>query len=360
MSPPQPAAGQAVGEGWPVLYVGGTGTISAACVRRSVAAGITVYVLNRGRNATHRSLHESIIRLQADISDQASVLQAIGALKFGAVVNFLSYNAQDAGAAVAMFRGRTHQYVHISSASVYRKPTLQWPIVESNLRQNPFVSYSREKIAAEDELMRAYMAEGFPVTVVRPSHTYDAAQPPIPGDWTVIDRMARGAEVVVPGDGTSLWTLTHANDFAQGLVGLIGNPRAIGEAFHITSDAVYTWVQIIAIAGAALGVAPKIVHVTAEQIKAAAPDWSWSELIIGDLAHSAVFDNTKIRRYVPAFSPYLTFHSAAHDIVRWRAEHPDQCRPDPHVEKIMDRLVEGHRAAETIFSSLGATVRHAS
>ena len=357
MNAPQPSSGQTVGQAWPVLYIGGTGTISAACVRRSVAAGMTVYVLNRGRNAKHRSLPESVIQFQADISDQASVLQAIGDLEFGAVVNFLSYNAQDAAAAVAMFRGRTHQYIHISTASLYRKPTLQWPIVESNLKQNAFVSYSREKIAAEDELMRAYMAEGFPVTVVRPSHTYDAAQPPIPGDWTVIDRMARGAEVVVPGDGTSLWTLTHADDFAQGLVGLVGNPRAIGEAFHITSDDVCTWDQIIAMVGAALGVAPRIVHITSEQILAAAPDWSWSELIIGDLAHSAVFDNTKIRRYVPAFAPRLTFHSAAHDIVRWRAEQPDHCRPDPHVEEIMNRLVEGHRAAESIFSSLGAGLR---
>ncbi len=349
-----------MGQGWPVLYIGGTGTISAACVRSSVAAGMTVYVLNRGRNAKHRSLPESVIQFQADISDQVSVLQAIGDLEFGAVVNFLSYNAEDAAAAVAMFRGRTHQYIHISTASLYRKPTLQWPIVESNLRQNAFVSYSREKIAAEDELMRANITDGFPVTIVRPSHTYDAAQPPIPGDWTVIDRMARGAEVVVPGDGTSLWTLTHADDFAQGLVGLIGNPRAIGEAFHITSDDVCTWDQITAMVGAALGTAPKIVHITSEQILAAAPDWSWSELIIGDLAHSAVFDNTKIHRYVPAFAPRLTFHSAAHDIVRWRAEQPDQCRPDPHVDEIMNRLIEGHRAAEAIFSSLGACARGAS
>ncbi len=360
MKAPQPPAGRAVGQGRPVLYIGGTGTISAACVRRSVAAGMTVYVLNRGRNAKHRSLPESVIQFQADISDQASVLQAIGDLEFGAVVNFLSYNAQDAAAAVAMFRGRTHQYIHISTASLYRKPTLQWPIVESNLRQNAYVSYSREKIAAEDELMRAHIADGFPVTVVRPSHTYDAAQPPIPGDWTVIDRIARGAEVVVPGDGTSLWTLTHADDFAQGLVGLIGNPRAIGEAFHITSDDVYTWDQIIAIVGAAVGVAPKTVHVTSEHILTAAPDWSWSELIIGDLAHSAVFDNTKIRRYVPGFAPHQTFHSAALDVVRWRAEHPDLCQPDPHVDQIMDRLVEGYRAAEAIFSSLGAAAQYAS
>src|SRR5258708_19146157 len=193
MKAPQPPAGRAVGQGRPVLYIGGTGTISAACVRRSVAAGMTVYVLNRGRNAKHRSLPESVIQFQADISDQASVLQAIGDLEFGAVVNFLSYNAQDAAAAVAMFPGPTHQYILISTASLYRKPTLQWPIVESKLRQNAFVSYSREKIAAEDVLMRANITDGFPVTIVRPSHTYDAAQPPIPADWTVIDQIATRA-----------------------------------------------------------------------------------------------------------------------------------------------------------------------
>src|SRR5258708_14800802 len=158
MKAPQPPAGRAVGQGRPVLYIGGTGTISAACVRRSVAAGMTVYVLNRGRNAKHRSLPESVIQFQADISDQASVLQAIGDLEFGAVVNFLSYNAQDAAAAEAMFRGRTHQYIPISTSSLYRKPTLQWPIVEANLRQNSYVSYSRGKITPADELMHAHLA----------------------------------------------------------------------------------------------------------------------------------------------------------------------------------------------------------
>jgi nucleoside-diphosphate-sugar epimerase len=337
-----------------ILYIGGTGTISASCVRHSVAAGMTVYVLNRGRNTKHRSLPESVTWLQADISDQASVIAAIGDLQFGAVANFLSYNPQDAAAAAATFRGRTRQYIHISTASIYRKPILQWPIVESNLRQNAFVSYSREKIAAEDELMRAYVTDGFPVTIVRPSHTYDEANPPIPGDWTVIDRVARGAEVVVPGDGTSLWTLTHADDFAQGLVGLIGNSRAIGEAFHVTSDDVYTWDQIYAIVGAALGVEPRIVHVPSEHILAGAPDWFWSELIIGDLAHSAVFDNSKIRRYVPGFAPRRTFHSAASDMIRWRAEHPDESRPDQQVDGILDRLVAGYHSAREIFTSAAA------
>jgi nucleoside-diphosphate-sugar epimerase len=348
-----------VSRGLKVLYIGGTGTISASCVRRSVAAGMSVYVLNRGRNARRRSLPESVTWLHADINDAASVRKAIGDHEFGAVANFLSFNAADAADAVEIFLGRTRQYLHISTASLYRKPVLQWPILESNLRQNPFAGYSRDKIAAEDELLRACVTRGFPVTIVRPSHTYDEASPPLPGDWTVIDRIARGAEVIVPGDGTSLWTLTHADDFAQGLVGLLGNPRAIGEVFHITSDDVYTWDQIYSIVGAALGTQPRVVHIPAQDILAGAPDWFWSELILGDLSHSAVFDNSKVRRYVPEFEPRLTFHAAVSDIVRWRAGHPEDCRPDPAVDAIMERLVGGYHSAREIFAALGAAARAA-
>ena len=337
-----------------VLYVGGTGTISASCVRRSVAAGMSVYVLNRGRNVKHRALPDAVTWLQADISDADSVRKSLGDLEFGAVANFLSYNAADAAQAVKVFGGRTRQYLHISTASLYRKPVLQWPIVESNLRHNPFVSYSRDKIAAEDELMRACLDTGFPVTIVRPSHTYDEASPPLPGDWTVIDRLARGAEVIVPGDGTSLWTLTHAADFAEGLVGLLGNPRAVGEVFHITSDDVYTWDQIYSIVAGALGVEPRIVHIPSEHILAGAPDWFWSELIIGDLSHSAVFDNSKVRSYVPGFTPRLTFPAAAADMIRWRDEHPEDCRPVAAADAIMDRLARGYHSAREVFTALGS------
>jgi nucleoside-diphosphate-sugar epimerase len=340
-----------------VLYIGGTGTISASCVRRSVAAGMSVYVLNRGQNARQRSLPGEVTWLQADVGDAGSVRKALGDLEFGAVTNFLSFNAADAAAATALFRGRTRQYLHISTASLYRKPLLQWPITESNLRQNPYVAYSREKIAAEDELMRACTDTGFPVTIVRPSHTYDEASPPLPGDWTVVDRIARGAEVIVPGDGTSLWTLTHADDFAQGLVGLLGNARAVGEVFHITSDDVYTWDQIYSIVGAALGTEPQIVHIPSQDIAAGAPDWFWSELILGDLSHSAVFDNSKIRRYVPGFAPWRTFHAAAADMVRWRAEHAEQCRPAAGLDAILDRLADGHRSARQVYADLAAAAQ---
>ncbi len=342
-----------------VLYIGGTGTISASCVHRSVAAGMAVHVLNRGNNVKHRALPDSVTWLRADIGDPDSVRAALGDLTFDAVANFLSFNAADAATAIQLFSGRTRQYVHISTASLYRKPVLQWPIVESNLRENPYVSYSRDKIAAEDALLEARASEGFPVTIVRPSHTYDEAQPPVPGDWTAIDRIARGAEIIVPGDGTSLWTLTHADDFAQGLVGLLANPRAVGEVFHITSDDVYTWDQIYTILGAALGTEPRLIHVPSEHILAGAPDWFWSELIIGDLAHSAVFDNSKIRRYVPDFAPRRTFHQAAAGIIGWRAAHQEQTRPAADVDAIMDRLAGSYHIARDAFGTRGSAALQA-
>jgi nucleoside-diphosphate-sugar epimerase len=336
-----------------ILYIGGSGTISASCVRQTVAEGAEVYVLNRGTNARQRPLPDAVRHLQADLADSASVIEAMGDLHFDSVADFISFNAADAIRAVELFTGRTEQYVQISTASMYRKPILQWPVLESTPRHNPFVRYSRDKIEAEDVVMRAFVADGFPVTVVRPSHTYDEAQPPLPGDWTAVDRILRGAEIVVPGDGTSLWTLTHSDDFAVGFVGLLANPRTIGESFHITSDDLYTWDQIYAIVAKALGREAKLVHVPSELILAGAPDWFWSELIIGDLAHSAVFDNSKVRRYVPEFGPTIGFEVGAEQIARWQREHPEASRPDPKTDGVMDRLVEGYRGARRIFEDLG-------
>lgn len=338
-----------------VLYIGGTGTISASCVRRSVAAGMDVSVLNRGNNRKARDLPDGVTSLVGDITDDASARAALGDREFDAVVNFLSYGPDDASRMVDLFEGRTGQYIYISSASIYRKPVLQTPIVESTLRSNPFLSYARDKMDAEDLLMARHAETGFPVTIVRPSHTYDEHNPPLPGDWTIVDRIARGDEIVVHGDGTSLWTLTHADDLAQGLVGLLGNPRAIGEAFHITGDDVYTWDQIYTTIADALGVQPRLVHVPSEFYPVAAPDWFWSDLIVGDLAHSAVFDNSKIRRYVPDFAPRLTFHRAVLGMVRWRAENPELTATDPEVDAFTERLLRGYHQARDAFAALAPT-----
>lgn len=333
-----------------VLYIGGTGTISAACVRASVRVGDEVHVVNRGAS-TLRSLPEGVHRHQADIrTDDVGAL--LGELHFDAVVDFLCYSGDDAQRAVATFTGRTGQYVFISSASVYRKPVGRFPTTESTPLRNPFLQYARDKIAAELELMTAWREQGFPVTVVRPSHTYDDARPPLPGDWTVVDRILRGAEVVVSGDGTSPWTVTHADDLAVGLVGLLGVPRSIGEAFHITSDEVLTWDAIHQALAAAAGVTPRLLHLSADLIATVAPDWRWSELIRGDLSHPGIFDTTKIRAFVPAFRPTVTWDEGVRRILRWRAAHPENTGPDAGTDAILDRLVQGYHQAAAVLRTL--------
>jgi nucleoside-diphosphate-sugar epimerase len=337
-----------------VLFLGGTGIISTSCVRRAVAEGLEVHVLNRGINAKGRSLPEPVHRLIGDITEPASVVAAVGDLTFDSVVNFLSFDADDASAAIDIFRGRTHQYVHISTAGMYKKPIPVMPISESTPRGNQSVQYFRDKIAAEDRLMQACFESGFPVTIVRPSQTYDETNPPLPSDWTMFDRIERGAEIIVPGDGTSLWTLTHADDVAEGLVGLIANPRTMGEVFNITSDEVYTWNQIYAIIAQALGVEPRLVHIPSELICLGAPDWWWSDVIQCDLSHSALFDTTKLRRVVPSFAPRMRFHRAVHDMVDWRRAHPENTVPKPSSNAIIDRLVAGYHRSREAFESLGA------
>jgi nucleoside-diphosphate-sugar epimerase len=334
-----------------VLYIGGTGTISASCVRLSVESGMRVAVLNRGNNAKQRELPGEVEVLTGDVTDDASLEAALGDRTFDAVVNFLSYDREDAERAVRLLGPRTRQYVFISSGSVYGKPVLQVPITESTPTHNRFLEYARAKLRAEDVMHEAYTEHGFPMTIVRPSHTYDDANPPLAGDWTVIDRIARGDEVPVHGDGTSLWTLTHAEDFAVGLVGLLGNPRAIGETFHITGDDVYTWDQIHTIIADALGVPAQLVHIPSELYPVVAPDWFWSDLLVGDLAHSAVFDNSKIKRFVPAFGQRLTFHRAVRRMLAWRAAHPELTGPDPRTDALLDRLVSAYHASREVFAA---------
>jgi nucleoside-diphosphate-sugar epimerase len=255
---------------------------------------------------------------------------------------------------VDLFGSRTRQYVHISSASIYAKPVWQTPISESTpTGPNPPLDYATAKWRAEQTLHEAHRAEGFPLTVVRPSHTYDDANPPLPGGWTAVDRLARGAEIPVHGDGTSLWTLTHAEDFAQGLVGLLGNPRAIGQTFNITGSDIYTWDQIYTIVAEALGVTPRLVHVASEMYPLVAPDWFWSGEMVGDIGHSAVFDTTKIRAFVPGFAPRLTFHRAAGRMVEWRREHSATTKPDPDTDAVLDRIVGAYHAAKDIFRAKG-------
>ncbi|MBO3751159.1 NAD-dependent epimerase/dehydratase family protein [Streptosporangiaceae bacterium NEAU-GS5] len=335
-----------------VLYIGGTGTISSACVTESVRQGMDVHIVNRGQTSARRPVPDGVTTIVGDVQDGESVSRAVGATAYDCVIDFLSYTAEDAMRSVKVLAGRTAQYIHISSASIYHKPIRTAPIVESTARHNPYLPYAQDKIAAEDVLLRAYAERDFPVTIVRPSHTYDDAQPPLPGDWTTWDRVARGAAMVVPGDGTNLWTLTHAADFAVGLVGLIGNGPAVGEDFHITSDEALPWNEIYGAVARASGTSALLLHLPSEFLPVIAPDWSWTNGIIGDLQHTALFDNTKIRRYVPAFRPVITFAEGARRLAAWRTRHPEWTRPDPGTDSILDRLVEGHRLARAALAPL--------
>jgi nucleoside-diphosphate-sugar epimerase len=329
-----------------VLFIGGTGTISASCVRLAAATGMRGTVLNRGANRVQRELPASVERLTADIGDEDAVATALGDRRFDSVVNFLSYDEDDVQRMLRLFSGRVGQYVHISSGSIYAKPVRHTPITESTpTAPNPPLPYATAKWRAERALFEAHTASGFPVTVVRPSHTYDDQNPPLPGGWTVVDRLARGEEIPVHGDGTSLWTLTHAEDFAQGLVGLLGNSRTVGEVFNITGDDVFTWDQIYTIIARALGVEPRLVHVPSEFYPVIAPDWFWSGEMVGDLGHSAVFDMTKLRRFVPGYAPRLTFERSVARMLQWRGTHPDLAHSDEHTEAVLDRFVAAYHAA---------------
>lgn len=322
-----------------VLFIGGSGIISSASSRLAVASGIDLYVLNRG-NTSHRPLPPEATVLRADVRDRDSVAAALGDLEFDAVVNWVAFTPEHVRADLATFAGRTRQYVFISSASAYQTPPARIPIVESTPLRNPFWEYSRNKIACEDLLVAAYRDSGFPATIVRPSHTYDRTLVPFDGGWTVVERMRQGKPVIVHGDGTSLWTLTHHEDFARGFVPLLGHPRAIGEAVHITSDDVLTWDQIAHQLGAAAGVEPRIVHVPSDAIAAEDPDWGAG--LLGDKAHSMVFDNSKLRSLVPGFVATIAFHQGAREIVAWHDEDPARRRVDPRFDTAMDKLAAAY------------------
>jgi nucleoside-diphosphate-sugar epimerase len=323
-----------------VLFIGGSGVISSACSRLAVRRGIELFVLNRGATQL-RPLPPEATVLRGDIRDPESAAAALGGREFDAVVDWVAFTPGHVRADLDLLRGRTGQYVFISSASAYQTPPARLPVVESTPLRNPFWQYSRDKIACEDLLVAAYRDEGFPATIVRPSHTYDRTLIPLDGGWTALARMRQGRPVVVPGDGTSLWTLTHHEDFARGFVPLLGHPRTLGEAFHITSDDVLTWNQITEALAAAAGVTADIVHVPSDAIAAADPDWGAS--LLGDKAHSLVFDNSKLRSVVPDYVAAIPFEQGAREIVAWHDEDPARQQADPRLDAVMDKLIDAYR-----------------
>ncbi|WP_412816931.1 SDR family oxidoreductase [Micromonospora sp. MS34] len=323
-----------------VLFIGGSGIISSACARLAVEQGIELTVLTRGGD-TVRPVPPQATALRADIRDPGSVRAAIGGREFDAVVDWVAFTPEHVQTDLDLFRGRTGQYVFISSASAYQTPPARVPIVESMPLRNPFWQYSRDKIACEDVLTAAYRDEAFPATIVRPSHTYDRTSVPFDGGWTALGRMRQGREIVVHGDGTSLWTLTHHADFARGFVPLLGDPRTLGDVFHITSDEALTWNQIAETLAAAAGVEARIVHVPSDAIAAADPEWGAG--LLGDKAHSMLFDNAKLRSVVPDYVPTIPFARGAREIVAWHDEDPARQRVDARLDAVMDQLIERYR-----------------
>ncbi|MGH3201369.1 MAG: SDR family oxidoreductase [Streptosporangiaceae bacterium] len=318
-----------------VLFIGGTGVISSACSRVAVEHGIDLLVLNRGRS-TDRPLPPGVTTLQADVREPRSVRQEIKDLRFDAVVDWVAFTPDQVRTDIELFGGRTGQYVFISSASAYQTPPARMPVTESTPLSNPFWRYSRDKIACEDALVAAYREQGFPATIVRPSHTYDQTSVPFDGGWTVLGRMLAGKPVIVPGDGTSLWTLTHHDDFARAFVPLLAHPRTLGEAIHITSDDVLTWNQIAEALAAALGVSARVVHVPSDAIAAADPDWGAG--LLGDKAHSLIFDNAKVRGLVPGWRAVIPFEQGAREIADWYRADPARQVTDVRLDAVMDKL----------------------
>jgi nucleoside-diphosphate-sugar epimerase len=319
-----------------VLFIGGTGIISSACARLALERGIDLTFLSRGQSTRH-PVPAGVKVLRGDIRDPPSVRAALGDRRFDAIVEWIAFVPAHIEVDLELFRGRTHQYVFISSASAYQTPPARLPVTESTPLCNPHWQYSRDKIACEERLLGAYRSEGFPVTIVRPSHTYDAPLLPPHGGYTVIDRMRRGVPVIVHGDGTSLWTLTHNEDFARGFVGLLGHPGAIGDAFHITSDEALTWDAIHEILGRAAGAPPKIVHVPSDLIAAYDPDWGAS--LLGDKAHSMVFDNTKIKRLVVDYQARIPYAYGAAQQIAWYDQEARRRVVDTSLNDTMDRIL---------------------
>jgi len=329
-----------------VLFIGGTGNLSTACARQAIREGKAVTILTRGRPSVE--LPAGIEFVRGDAHDPR-VLGALAVRRFDVVVDFIAYGPEDVERDLAAFGGQVSQYVFISSASVYQKPPTHHVLTEDTPLGNPYWDYARKKIAAEEMLRAAHRASGFPATIVRPCYTYGESWIPTTSgsDYTVAWRMRRGLPVVVPGDGTSLFTLTHASDFARGLVGLLGQPAAIGEAVHITSDEVLSWNQVHDTIARVLGVEARLVHVPSEVI--ARIDARRGASLLGDKAWSQVFDNSKVRRLVPGFRSEVRFAEGVRASIAWLEADP--ARQKIEANATVERIL---RAWDRAMAALGA------
>lgn len=320
-----------------VLFIGGTGNISVSVSKLAVQRGIDLYHLNRGqRNITI----DGVKTIIGDIYQPDQVQAALAGQRFDVVVNWIAFHESDVERDLRLFDGQCGQYIFISSASAYQKPLTHPVITESTPLANPWWEYSRNKIRCEERLIRAYRETGFPAVIVRPSHTYATRIPVSVGNWAsyiVPKRMLEGKPVIVHGDGTSLWTVTHAEDFAKGFVGLLGHPQAVGHAFHITSDFVLTWNQIYEQMGDALGVKPVLVHIPSEVIARVDPDTGAG--LLGDKMYSVIFDNSKIKTFVPDYMATIPFHQGVRRALAWYQADSARMAVSPEDEAQFERFL---------------------
>jgi nucleoside-diphosphate-sugar epimerase len=326
-----------------VLFVGGSGNISAACSRLAINQGIDLYHLNRGK--TKALIPSGVKTIIADINETDIVKQILKNHTFDSVVNFIAFDPEDIERDIELFRDITKQYIFISSASAYQKPGGHPVITESTPLYNPYWEYSRNKIACEDILMQEFRENGFPATIVRPSLTYDTVIPVSIGSWTdytIIDRMKKGKRVVIQGDGTSLWTITHSDDFAKGFNGLLGHQQAIGHSFHITSDEILNWNQIYEAVAEVAGVELNAVHISSDFIcdYADSIGWQWMRgNLLGDKSQSVIFDNTKIKRFVPEFVAGITFRKGIKKTIEWFEADPSRKVINQENNDFLDNLL---------------------
>ncbi len=320
-----------------VLFIGGTGIISSAVSRLAVERGIELYHFNRGKS--HRKI-EGVKHIQGDIRNVEESKKILKDFRFDVVVNWINFVPEQVEADIEIFAGKTGQYIFISSASAYEKPVPHLPITEKTPLVNPFWQYSSDKAACEQILFNAYKTKKFPVTIVRPSHTYDETL--IPTDWgyTILDRMKRGKKIIIHGDGTSVWVLTHNSDFAVGFLGLFGKKKALGEAFHITSDELLTWNQIYQLMAGELGVKLDSVHIPSIFIAEHEPVYGAG--LMGDKAHSVIFDNSKIKKLVPEFQCKVPFSKGVKEIISWYENHREWQVVDEKINATVDGIIEAY------------------
>ena len=332
------------------LFIGGTGTISASISKRCVEAGWELYLLNRGNRSAF--VPEGAKGIIGDIHNTEDIRAKLEGMEFDVVADFIAFTEDQVLRDIELFKGKTKQYMFISSASAYQSPLSMPLVTEGTPLANPFWQYSRDKIACEEALLAEYRKSGFPITIVRPSHTYGKRSIPVAlhgqrGSFAVVDRIRQGKKVIVPGDGLTLWTITHSDDFAVAFCGLMGNVHALGEVFHITGDESLTWNQVLEAVGNAVGVKPKLVHIASETLAALCPSYYGS--LLGDKSNCALFDNTKIKRAVPGFNATIRFDQGVREAVEYIYSHEECQTPDPEFDAWCDALIEQYEGAVQTF-----------